>query len=905
MPGWRILAFLLALCTLWPAALAAPPQAPLAVQGRLALPALPEEPLPLRGEWGFAWQQYVDPGWDQIPARGFAAVPSNWNDVTADGKPRGENGWGSYVLRVDCPAGRALAIEALGERTASRLYVNGTLVAQHGEPGTGRDSTWAAVHNRVPITREFACPLKITLHVANFDHRAGGFVRPLAAGPYEVLAKQRESQVIRAAVLLSAYLLTGLVALIFYAVRRRERVPLVFGLFCLAMAVYTDMIGERLFLRPLPAQISWLAYMRVEYLSWLAAMALFLATLRGLFPEELHRRVVQGVLAALGLAALGVWFLPPGIYSYVALPGQGIAVLVGAYVAGAMLRAQRRTPIDARVLLAGMLAVLVTFVVDLFLIDAPRPDTKFSPVGFALFMFSPAVVIARRLSHALNAEERAHTLEENARLREDVERMSRHDLKTPLNSILGATRLLRDDRELGPDQRELVDVLQRAGMRMLEMVNLSLGLFKMETGSYDFRPQAVDLREVVTRVMVDLHSYADGNGVTLYLQGSDRSPAYVRAEEPLCYSIIANLVKNAVEAAGNGNRVTLSLRRANPVQLAIHNPGEVPTEIAGRFFDKYVTSRKSGGTGLGTYSARLMARAQQGDLAMATGPDGTTLTLTLQALRGELPLPQPVVRSEHAVRDPLASFAPREVLVVDDDEFTRLVTRRFLPTPPFRVETAANGQAAVEALQKRWRQYVLIDMEMPLRNGIDTVRWMREQEAAHGKPRCHVIMLSGNDDEATPRRALAAGADRFLVKPVSREQLLATMLELDSGLPMAELPVVQAVIAPREAGEPVPQAADEEILVVDPEWAEAFPGFLRGYRETVAGMVQALAEGDREDLQFLAHRAAGGLSAMGLHWAARQSRVIERDAPHAAAEELAGTIEGLQAHLAKVRIEAA
>src|SRR5690606_15268110 len=136
-------------------------------------------------------------------------------------------------------------------------------------------------------------------------------------------------------------------------------------------------------------------------------------------------------------------------------------------------------------------------------------DTKFAPVGFALFLLSPAVVIARRLSAALNAEERSRTLEENARLREDVERMSRHDLKTPLNSILGITRLLREDTHLAAEQRELVGVLQRAGLRMLEMVNLSLGLFKMETGSYEFQPQAVDLREVVGRVLVDLHSLAE------------------------------------------------------------------------------------------------------------------------------------------------------------------------------------------------------------------------------------------------------------------------------------------------------------------------------------------------------------------------------------------------------------
>ena len=898
--------FLRALLLLpWLLAALAPPaaaQSAVAAQGQIAL-QVPSRPVPLQGDWGFAWHAFVDPAWQQLPTSAFIHVPSSWNGASAAGKPAGENdGWGSYVLQVDCPAGQSLAIEAFAQRTASRLYVNGMLVAQHGRPGQDPSTSWPAVHNRTPITREFACPLRLTLHVSNFDHRAGGFVRPMWVAPADVLVKHRESRVMVDAALLSAYLLTGLVALIFFAVRHRERVPLVFGLFCIAIAIYTDLIGERLLLRWLPPQVSWLNYMRAEYLSWVASMALFFMTLRGLFPQEIHRRVAQGVVGTLAAAAVAVVVLPPGVYSYVAVPGQAVAVLVALYVAAAMLRARRRTPVDAAVLLAGMVAVLATLAVDLLLIDTPGPDRKFSTIGFALFMLSPAVVIARRLSHALNAEERNRTLEENARLREDVERMSRHDLKTPLNSILGATRLLRDDTRLTTEQRELVGVLQRAGFRMLEMVNLSLGLFKMETGTYDLRPQAVDLREVVTRVLVDLYSYAEANAVTLHMDGSERSPVYVRGEELLCYSIAANLVKNAVEAAGPGRQVTVALMRGDPVVLAVQNPGEVPAEIASRFFEKYVTGGKSGGTGLGTYSARLMARAQLGDLQLHTGSAGTTLTLSLRPLKEEPPAPLPPTLAERPASEWVADIPPRDVLVVDDDEYTRLVTRRFLPRPPFTVETAANGQAAAEAMNRHWPHFLLLDMEMPVKNGIETVHWVREQEAIHGYPRCMVVMLSGNDDPDSAKRALAAGANRFLVKPVSREALLSTLRDLDlNGSGLAPLATMPAMLAPATDFGGLP----DEVVVVDPDWMDVFPGFVQSQRDTVEAMARALAAGDREDVQFLAHRASGGLGTMGLHWASRQARIVERDAQTATVEALERTIVGLREHLRSVRIESA
>jgi two-component system, sensor histidine kinase ChiS len=876
---------------------------PEAVNGVLDLPSRLQQPAPLQGQWGFAWQQFVDPRWDRLPTRGFAPVPSSWNDIA--GKPPGENGWGSYVLQVNCPAGESLAVEAVGQRTASRLFINGTEVAAHGQPGPTPAGSHAAVHRRVPVTPEFACPLRLTLHISNFDHRAGGFVRPMWAAPADVLARARESRIVQHAVLLAAYLLTGAVAFIFFAVRRHEPVPLVFGLFCLAMAVYTDMIGERLFLRLLPAQLSWLAYMRVEYLSWLGAMALFLLTLRGLFPAQIHRRAVQVVLGALGLACLAVLALAPGVYSYLVVPGQAIAVGVGLYVAAAMLRSARQGGIDAKVLLTGMLAVLATLAVDLLLIDTPGPDRKFATIGFALFLLSPAVVIARRMSAALNAEERSRTLEENARLREDVERISRHDLKTPLNSILGAARLLRDDRRLTPDQQELAGVLQRAGLRMLEMVNLSLGLFRMETGSYELRPQAVDLGEVVSRVLVDLHPYAEAHGVTLDWSGSSAAPIRVRGEELLCYSVLANVVKNAVEAAGPGNHVAIALKSGEPVAVSVHNPGQVPAEIAERFFEKYVTGRKSGGTGLGTYSARLMARAQHGELRMQTGAQGTTLTLTLPAQKGALPAPAAVSTAQVPPEDWLRALPGRELLLVDDDEFTRLVTSRMLPSPPFHVATASNGQAAADVMARRWPDYLLLDMEMPLRGGIETVLWTREQEAAQRHPRCRVIMMSGNDDEASSARALQSGADRFLVKPVSRERLLAALRELETVQPVPAPSVQQPDLFPAHTAPALLEAprAPDEPVVVDAEWSEMFPEFLKLQREAVEAMATATAAGRREDLRFLAHRAYGALAAMGMDWAAGQSRSLEHDAQDAALPQLEAAIRALGEYLARVRIE--
>ena len=104
----------------------------------------------------------------------------------------------------------------------------------------------------------------------------------------------------------------------------------------------------------------------------------------------------------------------------------------------------------------------------------------------------------------------------------------------------------------------------------------------------------------------------------------------IEGEELLCYSMMANLIKNAIEASKNEETITIRLEKGESAVIHIHNPGEVPKEIRETLFEKYSTFGKQGGTGLGTYSARLIAETQRGEIHMTTSADhGTTMSITL------------------------------------------------------------------------------------------------------------------------------------------------------------------------------------------------------------------------------------------------------------------------------------
>ncbi len=495
-----------------------------------------------------------------------------------------------------------------------------------------------------------------------------------------------------------------------------------------------------------------------------------------------------------------------------------------------------------------------------------------------------AAAVARQL--ALQND----TLKENVRLREQVDRMSRHDLRTPLNSIVAVPRLVRESGPLAPVQDELLALVERAGFRALNMVNLSLDLLKMEQQAYAWEPVAVDIDHVLACALADLRALADAGGVDVVVRhaGGGAGPVAVLAEETLCYSILANLLKNAVEAAPRGSAVTVLVERGDPVRLHIHNEGAVAPAMAARFFEKYATHGKPGGTGFGTYSARLMARIQRGELTLRTSEaDGTTLSLHLCAA----PAPAPAAALPDARGPEPSAWPARSVMLVDDDEHNLMVLGRLLPAPPLSVRSARDGRAALEALAADPADVVFMDLEMPVMSGFEAVAALRELERARGRAPARVVALSSHDDANTRAEALARGFDLYLRKPVDRAALHAVLCD----------GVDTRAAAPPEA------VGSEAPVLLDPDLRDALAGFLATRRQALDEMAHVLRAGDVATVRRLAHRLSGSFALYGFRWAAQACEELEHRAGEMPAAEVQRRLEGLRAHLetADVRFDGA
>lgn len=224
--------------------------------------------------------------------------------------------------------------------------------------------------------------------------------------------------------------------------------------------------------------------------------------------------------------------------------------------------------------------------------------------------------------------------EELEKVKGQVERMIRHDLRNPLNGIIAAAEVLMVD-DLSEEQRELCTVIRESGRKLDSMLSSSMDLIRMEEGSYVLQPQPVNLVSVLSEVRRELEPLAGNTGVEVEysVDGSPiswSSQLVVEGEKLYLSQAIANLVRNAIEASDDGDTVHVRLTTGDEYELEIHNRTAVPEDVRDVFFDRYATSGKNNGTGLGTYVAALVTRVHHGNIAFTTSEeDGTRVTVRL------------------------------------------------------------------------------------------------------------------------------------------------------------------------------------------------------------------------------------------------------------------------------------
>jgi len=236
----------------------------------------------------------------------------------------------------------------------------------------------------------------------------------------------------------------------------------------------------------------------------------------------------------------------------------------------------------------------------------------------------------RHIAIHLERQAEYDTLLNAARMREDVEAMLRHDVRAPLAGLVGLVRELAADPALPPAHAARVQMIESAAMQALNTVRLSSAVLNIENGIFRPQPEPVALAPILQQVSEVARAALGSKQVKVELNAA---PLYAHAELALCQAIFQNLLNNACEAAPEGSTVKVTLWDESPLRVVIENAGVVSELIRDSFFERHATAGKTRGSGIGTYSAKLLTEAQDGSISMATDDAQNRTVLTVQLPR--------------------------------------------------------------------------------------------------------------------------------------------------------------------------------------------------------------------------------------------------------------------------------
>lgn len=358
-----------------------------------------------------------------------------------------------------------------------------------------------------------------------------------------------------------------------------------------------------------------------------------------------------------------------------------------------------------------------------------------------------------------------------------------HEIRTPLNGVVGLAAALART-ELNASQLEIVSIIQSSGQTLTQLLSDILDFSKLEAGKLEVKNEIFDLQKTMDSAAGLMRSLANDKGVGLQVEFGPAARGQFVGDAVRIRQIVSNLVSNAVKFTHHGEvRVTIDVRvsadRDESVTLLIgvEDTGiGFDSETAKRLFQRFVQAdgtitRNYGGTGLGLSICKALAQAMGGDItAESQLGKGSKFMVTLGLTRAT-----PLIGLNHtdAPLDVLAIEGPAlRILLAEDNSLNQQVVGFILEPCGVEIEIANDGQEAVDKFSIGTFDLILMDMQMPIMDGLSAVRAIRALERESNRPRTPIAMLTANAMAHHIDEASRAGADLHISKPITPESLL-------------------------------------------------------------------------------------------------------------------------------------
>ena len=474
-----------------------------------------------------------------------------------------------------------------------------------------------------------------------------------------------------------------------------------------------------------------------------------------------------------------------------------------------------------------------------------------------------------------------------------------HEVRTPLNALMGLTRLLMDSR-LDPEQKSWLDLMDSSAHALLALLNDVLDLSRIEAGKMQLEHERFHLHNTLTEVSKVYGEQARGKSIGWALTLAPDLPLYLEGDAGRLRQVLGNLLSNALKFTPRGGRVEVSASRAAPAangsrcwQVRVKDTGVgISAKQQTTLFDAFTqadasTARRYGGSGLGLAICARLVRLMGGALTVDSAlGQGSCFTVSLPLNESPLALPKGAPQELNGLASAGQRFAGLCVLVAEDHPVNELLMNQLLKRLGCTVRNARDGEQAVAQWAQGGVDLVLMDVQMPGTSGLQATQRIREQEGQRGLARTPIVAVTANAMAGDRAACLAAGMDGYTPKPVSPQALMAAMDAALRGDRDAPEPAAAAQPEPAPAASSTPRSpAAADALDIDKlrrrldgdeatlrQLALAMQADLR---ERLLALQQALAEQNAESAVVHAHGLKGSLGSMTAERGARLAKGLE------------------------------
>ena len=457
-----------------------------------------------------------------------------------------------------------------------------------------------------------------------------------------------------------------------------------------------------------------------------------------------------------------------------------------------------------------------------------------------------------------------------------------HEIRTPLNAIAGFNELLRQTN-LDREQQAHIEIIGNALKNLNVIINDILDLSKLESGKLELEKQPFCI-EVLVKQVVRMHlARARAKNLKLMLSVDSEIPEYVIGDETRLSQILINLVSNAVKFTSEGGisvEVTELERVGQDVKIrfCVRDSGiGIDSSKLNMVFERFTqaedyTTRMYGGTGLGLNIVKSLIELHKGELRVESKP-GKGSEFTFEVVYPVSEKAPAELHDDPENKRMGKSLKGIKVLLVEDNEHNQILAKTFLEKEGARVEIASNGQIAIKVLDKNTFDVVLMDIQMPVMDGLQTTELIRSN--LHLK--MPVIGCSAHALESEKKRCLEAGMNDYITKPYSKDELISALFR--AGIPGS---------GKEKTEELLPETLEEDSLpFVFSQWESRYGrnttelllnALLNRIPDDIHKIETFLKSGEAGPVNPMAHNLAGSLGGLSL----REGMTIARNLEEAA-----------------------